>query len=141
VQLLGGVGQRSIDTGVRGNEEADRRAKAEVIAGERRSAAGIATPWGIKQEFPLYPRAPAHISWTAAARRGLVYMVTDKGPQHQWLWEIGKVDTQWCVCDGWTPQNAAHLMRCTWVGDGMGRTQEEIWGDEKWCEAVFDFIR
>jgi len=32
-------------------------------------------------------------------------MVADKGPQRQWLTEIGKVD----VCDGWTPQNAAHL--------------------------------
>jgi len=84
-------------TGVRGNEEADRRAKREVEGSEWRCAAGIATPWGIKQEFPIYPRAPAHISWNTAARRGLVYMVTDKGPQQQWLWEIGKADTQWCV--------------------------------------------
>jgi len=128
-------------TGVQGNEEADKRARAEVTAGEWRSAAGIATPWSIKQEFPIYPKAPAHISWTAGALRGLTYMVTDKGPQQQWLWEIGKADTQWCVCDGWTPQNAAHLMGCTWVGDGKGRTQELIWEDEEWCEAVFDFIR
>jgi len=49
-------------TGVRGNEEAERRARAEVMAGEWRSAAGIATPWGIKQEFPIYPKAPAHIT-------------------------------------------------------------------------------
>jgi len=128
-------------TGVRGNEEADKRAKAEVAAGERRGAEGIMTPRGIKQHFPLYPKAPAQLSWTAAALRGLVYMVTDKGPQHQWLAEIGKADTPWCVCDRWTPQNAAHLMLCPWVGDGLGRTQEQIWDDEKWCEAVFEFIR
>jgi len=128
-------------TGVKGNEEADARAKAEVEAGERRSAAGITTPGGIKQNFPLYPKAPAHISWTAAALRGLVYMVTDKGPQQQWLSEIGKADTPSCVCDRWTPQNAAHLMRCPWVGDGIGRTQEKIWEDEEWCEAVFHFVR
>jgi len=65
-------------TGVQGNEEADKRAKAEVAAGEWQNAAGIATPRGIKQDFPLYPKASAHISWTAAALRGLVYMVTDK---------------------------------------------------------------
>jgi len=120
-------------TGVQGNEEADKRARGEVMAGEWRSAAGIATPWGMKQDFPIYPRAPAHISWSATALRGLAYMVTGKGPQQQRLWEIGKADTgtQWCVCDGWTPQNAAHLMRCTWVGDGKGRAQEEIWEDEE----------
>jgi len=61
--------------------------------------------------------------------------------QHQWLTEIGKVDTPWCVCDRWTPQNAAHLMICPWVGDGKGRTQEKMWEDEEWCEAVFDFIK
>jgi len=53
-------------------------------------------------------------------------MVTDKGPQQQWLWEIGKTEEQWCVCDGWTAQNAAHLMGCSWVGDGKGRTAEML---------------
>ena len=128
-------------TGVRGNEEADRRAREEVRTGEWKNATGIATPWGIKQEFPIYPTAPKHIPWSAAALRGLVYMVTDKGPQQEWLWEIGKADTQWCVCDRWTPQNAAHLLACIWVGDGKGRTQDSIWEDEEWCEAVFHFIR
>jgi len=104
--------------GVEGNEEADERARQGVKAGRRRKQAGIATPGGIKQEFPIYPRAPAHLSWSPAALKGLVYMVTDKGPQQQLLWEIGKADTAWCVCDGWTPQNAAHLLGCTWVGDG-----------------------
>jgi len=32
-----------------------------------------------------------------------------------------------CVCDGrWTPQNAAHVMRCPWVGDGKGRSPEQL---------------
>ena len=127
--------------GVQGNEKADERARREVKAGKRERKAGIATPWGIKQEFPIYPRAPAHLSWSPEAVKGLTYMVTDKGPQQQWLWEIGKADTQWCVCDGWTPQNAAHLLGCSWVGDGKGRTYEMIWDDEKWCEAVYGFIR
>jgi len=114
--------------GVQGNEEADRRAKKELKMGKK--TAGVATPQGIKQEFPVYPRAPAHFGWTATAMSGLVYMVTDKGPQQQWLWEIGKADTQWCVWDGWTPQNAAHLLECPWVGDGKGRRFEMMWEDE-----------
>jgi len=56
------------------------------------------------------------------------------------LWEIGKSEEWWCVCDGWAPQNAAHLMECPWVGDGRGRRSEMLWEDEKWCEAVADFV-
>jgi len=56
-------------------------------------------------------------------------MITDKGPQQQWLWEIGKSEKPCCVCDGWTAQNAAHLMGCPWVGDGRGRKSEMIWED------------
>jgi len=44
------------------------------------------------------------------------------------------------VCDGCTAQNAAHLMGCPWVGDGKGRTSEMLWEDEKWCEAVAEFV-
>jgi len=67
-------------------------------------------------------------------------MMTDKGPQRQWLWEIGKSEERWCVCDGWTAQNAVHLMSCPWVGDGKGRQSEMLWEDEGWCEAVAGFI-
>jgi len=34
----------------------------------------------------------------------------------------------------------AHLLGCSRVGDGKGRTSMQIWEDEKWCEAVADFI-
>jgi len=127
-------------SGVRGNEEADKMAGMTVREGRRKQTRGVATPAGIKQEFPIYPKAPAHLNWSARAVKGLVYMITDKGPQRQWLWEIGKSEEQWCVCDGWTPQNAAHLMDCPWVGDGKGRRSEMLWEDEKWCEAVANFI-
>jgi len=40
---------------------------------------------GIKQEFPVYLRALAHMRRSPMAVKGLVYMVTDKGPQRQWL--------------------------------------------------------
>jgi len=105
--------------------------------GRRTQKTAIATPAGIKQEFPIYPKAPAHMKWSPMAVKGLVYMVTDKG---QWLWEIGKSEERWFVCDGWTAQDVAHLMGCPWVGDGRGRTSEMLWEDEKWCEAVAEFI-
>jgi len=38
----------------------------------------VATPAGIKQEFPIYPKMPTHLKWSSRAVKGLVYMVTDK---------------------------------------------------------------
>jgi len=123
-----------------GDEEADRSAGWEVGMGWRLQKTTIATPVGIKQEFPIYPGAPAHLKWSVRAVKGLVYMVTGKGPQQQWLWEIGKSEEPWCVCDGRTPQNAAHLLGCPWVGDGKRRTSEQVWGDERWCKVVAEFL-
>ena len=48
-------------TGVKGNEEADMRARWEVEMGRRMQKKVIATLWGIKQEFPIFPKAPAHL--------------------------------------------------------------------------------
>jgi len=62
---------------VEGNEEADRRAGWEVGMGWRLQKTTIATPAGIKQEFPIYPGAPAHLKGSARTVKGLVYMVTD----------------------------------------------------------------
>ena len=44
----------------------------------------------------------------------------------QWKREIGRTEDANCVCDGWTPQNAAHLYLCTWVEDGRGRSRESV---------------
>jgi len=98
------------------------------------------TPAGIRQAFKLHSKAPAHLGWSRWAIRGLAYMITDKGPQAQWMRTIGKTEDASCVCDGWTPQNAAHLYQCPWVGDGRGRTRELILKDEKWCEEVARFL-
>ena len=106
---------------VAGNEEADRRAKREVELGWRMLRPDIVTPVGIRQARLLHPKAPAHMRWSTKPIKGLVDMVTDKGSQRQWLWEIGKVEDPQCVCDEWTAQNAAHLQQCPWMGDGRGR--------------------
>ena len=126
--------------GVEGNEMADARAKREVRRGRRMHKPDIVTPAGIRQAYRLHEKTPAHLSWSRWAIRGLTYMVTDKGPQAQWMKTIGKVEDASCVCDGWTPQNAAHLYECPWVGDGRGSTREMILKDEEWCEEVARFI-
>jgi len=54
-------------------------------------------------EHLMHPKAPAHLRWSPRAIKGLVYMMTDKGSQRQWLWEIGKTEEPACVWDGWTP--------------------------------------
>lgn len=95
----------------------------------------IVTPAGIRQAYQTHRKPPPYMSWSAKAIRGLTYIVTDRGPQRQWLKEIGKAEEAWCVCDGWTPQNAVHLGRCPRVGDGKGRSPEQMWRDEEWCEV------
>ena len=99
------------------------------------------TPAGIRQAFPLHPKAPAHLKWARDAIKWLTYLITDKGPQRQWLAEIGKTDDSRCVCDGWTPQNAAHLYGCPWIGDGVGRPPKQAMADEGWCAEVARFLR
>ena len=84
--------------GIRGNGEADARAKKEVWMGQRMLKPDIVTPAGIRQAYPIHPKAPAHLQWSRMALRGLTYMHTDKGPQAQWLKEIGKIEDASCVC-------------------------------------------
>jgi len=127
--------------GVEGNELADKMAKEEVNRGVWMNKPDIVTPAGIRQAYRLHGKAPKHLSWSRWAVRGLTYMVTDKGPQAQWLKTIGKTDDASCVCDGWTPQNAAHLYTCPWVGDGRGRARELIFEDAEWCEEVARFLQ
>jgi len=127
--------------GIEGNELADRKAKEEVSRGVWMNKPDIVTPAGIRQAYRLHGKAPKHLSWSRWAVRGLTYMVTDKGTQAQWLKTIGKTDDASCVCDGWTPQNAAHLYMCPWVGDGKGRRRESIFEDEEWCGEVARFLQ
>jgi len=103
-------------SGIAGNEAADARAKKEVWMGTRILKPDIRTLADIRQAFPLHSKAPKHMGWSMMALRGLAYLVTDKGPQRQRLKEMGKTEDLSCMCDGWTPQNAAHLSRCPWVG-------------------------
>ena len=49
-------------SGIEGNEAVDRRAKMEVWMREWMHLPDIATPAGIRQAFPLQPKAPAHLS-------------------------------------------------------------------------------
>ena len=110
--------------GVEGNELADNGAKWEIWMGERMHKPDIVILAGIRQAYPLHSKAPDHLSWSRQAIRDLTYLETDKNPPRQWLKEIGKVEDASCVCGGWTPQNAAYMYACLWVGDGAGRVRD-----------------
>jgi len=75
--------------GERGNEEADSRAREEGEMGWRLQKTVIATPAGIRQEYPIFPKAPAHLRWSPRALKGLVYMVTGNG---LFFWEGGVIN-------------------------------------------------
>jgi len=51
------------------------------------------------------------------------------------------MDDPSCVCDGWIPQNAAHLFVCPSVGDGVRRSWEQAHDDEEWCATYGGEVR
>ena len=45
------------------------------------------------------------------------------------------------LCDCGEVQNAVHLLRCPLIGDGRGRSRDDCYKDEEWCNAVEEFLR
>jgi len=43
---------------------------------------------------------------------------------------MGKTNDPTCVYYGWTPQNAAHLFQCPWIGDGIDRSWGMVRGSD-----------
>jgi len=125
--------------GEEGNEKADRRAKLEVEMGWKLHEPDIATPAGIKQVYPIHPKALRYVVVPRSDKRASLH---DDGQRTTAPMAKGDREDRGArvCCDGWRPQNAAHLQRCLWVGDGKGRSTEEIWNDEKWCERVVEFL-
>ena len=123
-------------SGVEGNERADKRAKDTVRRGQWRSEPSLATPAGIRQEYPLYHRSP-HLKWDRRELRGLTYLHTDRGPQRAWLHQIGRAEDPFCECG--KIQNAAHLLASGCVA-GKVRTWEDIWTVRTFCAEVADFL-
>ena len=58
----------------------------------------------------------------------------------RWLFKVGRKDTDRCRCEKGEVQNAVHIRRCMLVGDGKGRTLEEVERDQVFCMAVFSFL-
>lgn len=56
----------------------------------------------------------------------------------RWLWVIGRSQEQECQCG--EIQNAVHLRRCHLIGDGKGRTIEEVMTGSAWCEDLANFL-
>ena len=70
--------------------------------------------------------------------KGMMYIITDRGPLKRWLNIIGRSQEYTCACG--EVQNAVHLRRCKLVGDGKGRSLTECQQDMEWCAAVADFL-
>ena len=68
-------------SGMKGNEEADRRAKAEAWIGKRMN----------QQVFSIHRRpSKERREWDNEAVKGLAYIATDKGYMRAWLYHIGR---------------------------------------------------
>ena len=124
-------------SGVKGNEEADQKANIRAYGGRVAGRADVVTPAGIRHDFPIHTK-PRHLRWTRKAVKGLIYLITDRGPMQRWLKVIGRSEGDLCECG--EIQNAVHLRRCGLVGDGKGRSIEECQQDMEWCKAVADFL-
>jgi len=123
-------------SGIKGNEEADRRAKERVREGQWKSELSIATPAGIRQTYPLFWKEP-HLKWDRTELRGLCYLHTDRGPMRAWLHKIGRAADPFCGCG--QIQNAAHLMESGCVNNKR-RKWEDIWTDREFCAEVAEFL-
>lgn len=108
-------------TGVSGNEAADRKASIAAYVGRAGALLDQITPAGIRQEYPMHSK-PKHLSWDRQSVKGLVYVVTGRGPLRWWLKTIGRREDDKCDCR--VTQNAAQLLRCSLVGDG----KRVLWG-------------
>lgn len=120
-----------------GNKIADRKAGMMVYRGRVSQLPDQVTPAGIRQEYRIHSR-PKHLGWDHKSMKGLTYIVTGRGPTRWWLKVIGRRDDDRCDCG--SIQNAAHLLSCPLIADGMGRTVEECWEDQQWCRAVAEFL-
>lgn len=113
-------------------------ARRTAWLGKRTAQPEIATPTGhgIRQAFPMHSK-PRWLGWGRQALKGLTYVVTGRGPQRWWQRVIGRREDDRCECG--VAQNVAHLLKCSLVGDGKGRTAKEVWGPDR-CKAVADFL-
>ena len=126
--------------GIPGNEYADYKAKETGSIGRLLNQRQIATPAGIRALFHSNRISEQVKIWDRNAIRSLTYLVTDRGPQKNWLYRIGRVEEDRCKC-GERGQNGAHIMNCEMVGDRRGRTLETARKDPEWCTAVWEVLK
>ncbi|KAF8416767.1 hypothetical protein EV426DRAFT_706743 [Tirmania nivea] len=99
----------------------------------------------------FWMNAAAHIVRLARAegKEGCVFG-KDAAPQGGRLvlllrvkaWDVGRAESPLCgLCEEGITQNAAHLLSCSGVADGKGRSWEQIWEDPEWCEKLAEVVR
>ena len=125
-------------SGIPGNEYADYKAREAAYLGSLTNQHQTCTPAGIRQQFYTNRLTKQVKMWNRNALRGLTYVVTDKGPQKDWLHRMGVTEDYTCSCQEKLRQNSA---RCKDIGDGKGRTIEKAEEDEEWCEAVYEALQ
>jgi len=85
----------------------------------------LVAPAGIRQAHPIHPKALPHSRWSREATWGDLGAAVHHHSLHRLNAIPGylkkKTEDPSCVYDGWTPQNAAHLQRCSWIEDVIGR--------------------
>ena len=71
------------------------------------------------------------------ARKGLIYIYTDKGPQNEWRYRICRADSDKCPCGN--PERSAHLVLQSsrrWEG----RKRDQVEKDQEFYGQVFRFL-
>ena len=65
--------------GIRGNEEADMKARLKAYGGSVMQTVNRITPAGIRHDHLIHTK-PGHLHWTRKQVRGLTFVTTDRGP-------------------------------------------------------------
>ena len=128
-------------SGIMGNELADYMAKKEVSIGKAMNHKDIATPAGIRHHFRITQKTRQVKDWDRNTLRGYTYIYTDKGALMHWLHRLGRKDSSRCRCGEGAVQNAVHILKCTLVWDGKGRTLAQVGGEPEFCAQVPEFLQ
>ena len=85
----------------------------------------IPTLAGIRQSYIVHEGGKQIRSSHGEARKGLTYIISDRGPMGSWHETIGTIEGDTCsLCEGRRIRNSAHLLSCSRVADGRGMTLE-----------------
>ena len=79
-----------VHSGIKGNKKPEKKAESQKHSLDRRRVLqpDIVTPAGIRQVFPVHSKPHRYLEWDTQVLKSLTYLLTDRGTQRAWLWEI-----------------------------------------------------